>query len=140
MICPASIWFPFHSCSCYFTCPDQLFLVSTATFCSHHHREGIELKAQTENGRSLAGVKCKRTIHLQGLNSGIWQDLMNVISLMSTLANLKNIVSLQVDDPSMPNDEGITALHNAVCAGHMEIVKFLVQFGVNANAADSDGW
>ncbi|XP_035493577.2 apoptosis-stimulating of p53 protein 2-like isoform X4 [Scophthalmus maximus] len=45
-----------------------------------------------------------------------------------------------VDDPSMPNDEGITALHNAVCAGHTEIVKFLVQFGVNVNAADSDGW
>lgn len=46
----------------------------------------------------------------------------------------------QVEDPSMPNDEGITALHNAVCAGHTEIVKFLVQFGVNVNAADSDGW
>ncbi|XP_038589770.1 apoptosis-stimulating of p53 protein 2-like [Micropterus salmoides] len=49
-------------------------------------------------------------------------------------------VIYDVDDPSMPNDEGITALHNAVCAGHTEIVKFLVQFGVNANAADSDGW
>ena len=47
---------------------------------------------------------------------------------------------LQVDDPSSANDEGITALHNAVCAGHTEIVKFLVQFGVNVNAADSDGW
>lgn len=47
---------------------------------------------------------------------------------------------LQVEDPSLPNDEGITALHNAVCAGHTEIVKFLVQFGVNVNAADSDGW
>lgn len=46
----------------------------------------------------------------------------------------------QVDDPSAPNDEGITALHNAVCAGHADIVKFLVQFGVDANAADSDGW
>ncbi|XP_056342775.1 apoptosis-stimulating of p53 protein 2 isoform X2 [Oenanthe melanoleuca] len=46
----------------------------------------------------------------------------------------------EVEDPSMPNDEGITALHNAVCAGHTEIVKFLVQFGVNVNAADSDGW
>ncbi|XP_058240313.1 apoptosis-stimulating of p53 protein 2a isoform X2 [Hemibagrus wyckioides] len=46
----------------------------------------------------------------------------------------------EVEDPSQPNDEGITALHNAVCAGHTEIVKFLVQFGVNANAADSDGW
>ncbi|XP_051802373.1 apoptosis-stimulating of p53 protein 2-like isoform X27 [Acanthochromis polyacanthus] len=49
-------------------------------------------------------------------------------------------VIYDVDDPSMPNDEGITALHNAVCAGHTEIVKFLVQFGVNVNAADSDGW
>nr|XP_014351869.1 PREDICTED: apoptosis-stimulating of p53 protein 2 isoform X2 [Latimeria chalumnae] len=46
----------------------------------------------------------------------------------------------EVDDPSQANDEGITALHNAVCAGHTEIVKFLVQFGVNVNAADSDGW
>uniref|UniRef100_A0A9J7ZVV8 Tumor protein p53 binding protein, 2b n=1 Tax=Cyprinus carpio carpio TaxID=630221 RepID=A0A9J7ZVV8_CYPCA len=46
----------------------------------------------------------------------------------------------EVEDPSLPNDEGITALHNSVCAGHTEIVKFLVQFGVNANAADSDGW
>ncbi|XP_015712715.1 apoptosis-stimulating of p53 protein 2 [Coturnix japonica] len=46
----------------------------------------------------------------------------------------------EVEDPSMPNDEGITALHNAVCAGHTEIVKFLLEFGVNVNAADSDGW
>ncbi|XP_011610978.1 apoptosis-stimulating of p53 protein 2-like isoform X1 [Takifugu rubripes] len=49
-------------------------------------------------------------------------------------------VIYDVEDPSTANDEGITALHNAVCAGHTEIVKFLVQFGVNANAADSDGW
>uniref|UniRef100_A0A665UMY8 SH3 domain-containing protein n=1 Tax=Echeneis naucrates TaxID=173247 RepID=A0A665UMY8_ECHNA len=39
-----------------------------------------------------------------------------------------------------PNDEGITPLHNAVCAGHHHIVKFLLDFGVNVNAADSDGW
>ncbi|KAJ3614271.1 hypothetical protein NHX12_017845 [Muraenolepis orangiensis] len=38
-------------------------------------------------------------------------------------------VIYDVEDPSTPNDEGITALHNAVCAGHSEIVKFLVQFG-----------
>ncbi|KAI7805287.1 putative apoptosis-stimulating of p53 protein 2, partial [Triplophysa rosa] len=46
---------------------------------------------------------------------------------------------LCVEDPSQPNDEGITALHNAVCAGHTDIVKFLVQYGANVNAADSDG-
>ncbi|XP_056619629.1 protein phosphatase 1, regulatory subunit 13Bb isoform X2 [Triplophysa dalaica] len=46
----------------------------------------------------------------------------------------------EVDNPSTPNDEGITPLHNAVCAGHHPIVKFLLDFGVNVNAADSDGW
>lgn len=46
----------------------------------------------------------------------------------------------QVENPSTPNDEGITPLHNAVCAGHHHIVKFLLDFGVNVNAADSDGW
>lgn len=51
------------------------------------------------------------------------------------------IISIfKVQNPSMPNDEGITPLHNAVCAGHHHIVKFLLDFGVNVNAADSDGW
>lgn len=49
-------------------------------------------------------------------------------------------VFFQVENPSTPNDEGITPLHNAVCAGHHHIVKFLLDFGVNVNAADSDGW
>ena len=46
----------------------------------------------------------------------------------------------EVADPSAANDEGITALHNAICAGHLEIVKFLVRFGCDVNAQDSDGW
>ncbi|KAF5281999.1 hypothetical protein FQA39_LY00523 [Lamprigera yunnana] len=46
----------------------------------------------------------------------------------------------QVTNPSAANDEGITALHNAICAGHFEIVKFLVEFGCDVNAQDSDGW
>ncbi|CAD5122894.1 DgyrCDS11295 [Dimorphilus gyrociliatus] len=46
----------------------------------------------------------------------------------------------EVPDVSAPNDEGITALHNAICAGHLEIVEFLVKFGANVNAPDSDGW
>lgn len=43
-------------------------------------------------------------------------------------------------DVSEPNDEGITALHNSVCAGHFDIVKFLVEFGCDINFADNDGW
>ncbi|KAH9509365.1 hypothetical protein Btru_046849 [Bulinus truncatus] len=49
-------------------------------------------------------------------------------------------VAIQVDDVSTPNDEGITALHNAICAGHLDIVVFLVEFGCDVNAPDSDGW
>ncbi len=45
-----------------------------------------------------------------------------------------------VQDVSEPNDEGITALHNSVCAGHFDIVKFLVEFGCDINFADNDGW
>ena len=40
----------------------------------------------------------------------------------------------QVADPSAANDEGITALHNAICAGHFDIVRFLVLFGCDVNA------
>ncbi|XP_052768661.1 apoptosis-stimulating of p53 protein 2-like isoform X2 [Mya arenaria] len=46
----------------------------------------------------------------------------------------------QVDNVSASNDEGITALHNAICAGHYEIVTFLVEFGCDVNSPDSDGW
>lgn len=53
---------------------------------------------------------------------------------------LVKITASQVSNPSAANDEGITALHNAICAGHFEIVKFLVEFGCDVNAQDSDGW
>ena len=45
-----------------------------------------------------------------------------------------------MENPSEANDEGITALHNSICAGHFDIVKFLVKFGCDVNAADTDGW
>lgn len=46
----------------------------------------------------------------------------------------------EVGNVSAANDEGITALHNAICAGHFDVVRFLVQFGCDVNAQDSDGW
>jgi len=45
-----------------------------------------------------------------------------------------------MENPSEANDEGITALHNSICAGYFDIVKFLVKFGCDVNAADTDGW
>ncbi|KAI0984328.1 hypothetical protein GJ496_012027 [Pomphorhynchus laevis] len=48
--------------------------------------------------------------------------------------------SKQLKDPSQPNDEGITALHNAVCAGNFHCVEYLVKCGCDINFADNDGW
>jgi len=49
-------------------------------------------------------------------------------------------VILEVDNPSRPNTDGITALHNAVCASHDEVVYFLVEYGTDVNSPDSHGW
>ena len=46
----------------------------------------------------------------------------------------------KMSNPSVANNEGITALHNAVCMGHFDIVQFLVEFGCDINSQDSDGW
>ncbi|PAA69446.1 hypothetical protein BOX15_Mlig010604g1 [Macrostomum lignano] len=43
-------------------------------------------------------------------------------------------------DISASNEEGITALHNAVCAGHTDCVKLLIELGADVNSADIDGW
>ena len=43
-------------------------------------------------------------------------------------------------NPSQPNDEGLTALHNAVCASKFDCVKYLVEFGCDINFGDHDGW
>ena len=46
----------------------------------------------------------------------------------------------QLNDPSQPNDEGITALHNAICGANYGIVDFLIASGANVNSPDSHGW
>ncbi|KAJ8342398.1 hypothetical protein SKAU_G00323260 [Synaphobranchus kaupii] len=46
----------------------------------------------------------------------------------------------EMSDPSQANEEGVTALHNAICGGHNTIVDFLVQIGANVSAPDSHGW
>ncbi|XP_062916405.1 relA-associated inhibitor isoform X1 [Mobula hypostoma] len=60
-------------------------------------------------------------------------------ALLGELDVVQRIVH-EIDDPSQSNDEGITALHNAVCGGHYNVVEFLVNFGVNVNVSDSHGW
>ncbi|XP_048355236.1 relA-associated inhibitor isoform X1 [Sphaerodactylus townsendi] len=46
----------------------------------------------------------------------------------------------ELNDSSQPNDEGITALHNAICGANYNIVDFLINIGANVNSPDSHGW
>ncbi|XP_065051815.1 apoptosis-stimulating of p53 protein 2-like [Rhopilema esculentum] len=46
----------------------------------------------------------------------------------------------RVPDPSFANAEGITALHNAVCGNHKDVVRFLVEIGCDINSPDNNGW
>lgn len=48
--------------------------------------------------------------------------------------------SKQVPDLSASHDECVTALHNAVSAGHYDVAKFLIEEGCDINAQDNDGW
>lgn len=48
--------------------------------------------------------------------------------------------SKQVPNLSASHDEGVTALHNAVVAGHYEVAKYLIESGCDINVQDGDGW
>uniref|UniRef100_A0A8D3BET7 Protein phosphatase 1, regulatory subunit 13 like n=1 Tax=Scophthalmus maximus TaxID=52904 RepID=A0A8D3BET7_SCOMX len=60
-------------------------------------------------------------------------------ALVGELETVKRAVQ-EMNDPSQPNDEGITALHNAICGGHYNVVDLLVRIGANVSAPDSHGW
>ncbi|KAI1893678.1 hypothetical protein AGOR_G00126170 [Albula goreensis] len=60
-------------------------------------------------------------------------------ALVGELETVQRAVQ-EMNDPSQPNDEGITALHNAICGGHYAVVDFLVRIGANVSAPDSHGW
>ncbi|XP_077578092.1 relA-associated inhibitor isoform X1 [Stigmatopora nigra] len=60
-------------------------------------------------------------------------------ALVGELETVQRAVQ-EMPDPSQPNDEGITALHNAICGGHHNVVDFLVRAGANVSAPDSHGW
>ncbi|KAG5682108.1 hypothetical protein PVAND_011487 [Polypedilum vanderplanki] len=99
--------------------------------------EKISVESVVKRKRNLTGddVKAKlaRRVSFDPLALLLDASLEGELELVKKTA-------MQVPNPSAANDEGITALHNAICAGHLEIVKFLVNFGCDVNAQDSDGW
>ncbi|XP_052325182.1 relA-associated inhibitor [Oncorhynchus keta] len=72
---------------------------------------------------------------------GLWTQIKHSVCVDSKHEVHPCVVcALQMNDPSQPNDEGITALHNAICGGHYSVVDFLVRIGANVSAPDSHGW
>ncbi|KAJ8366056.1 hypothetical protein SKAU_G00148870 [Synaphobranchus kaupii] len=105
---------------------------------SHSHAEPATHMQSQGKRTNLRKLGSERIAHAMRVKFNPLALLLD--SSLEGEYDLVQRIIYEVEDPSLPNDEGITALHNAVCAGHTEIVKFLVQFGVNVNAADSDGW
>uniref|UniRef100_A0A1A7WHQ7 Protein phosphatase 1, regulatory (Inhibitor) subunit 13Bb n=1 Tax=Iconisemion striatum TaxID=60296 RepID=A0A1A7WHQ7_9TELE len=108
----------------------------------------LEVSTPEESGSAVSQQLDKRT-NLKKPNSErtghSFRVKFNPLALLLDASlegefDLVQRIIYEVENPSTPNDEGITPLHNAVCAGHHHIVKFLLDFGVNVNAADSDGW
>lgn len=92
-------------------------------------QEIVDVKSALKSGK----ISKKRCVSFDPLALLLDASLEGELELVMKTARL-------VKDPSAANDEGITALHNAICAGHFDIVRFLVQFGCDVNAQDSDGW
>uniref|UniRef100_A0A5K3FPC2 ANK_REP_REGION domain-containing protein n=1 Tax=Mesocestoides corti TaxID=53468 RepID=A0A5K3FPC2_MESCO len=90
--------------------------------------EGDEAEREGEVGSPKAGVRFHPLALL--LDAALEGDLA-----------LVKKAAAEVSDVSEANDEGITALHNAVCAGRVDVVEFLVkEAGADVNAGDTDGW
>uniref|UniRef100_A0A8C4Q2K8 SH3 domain-containing protein n=1 Tax=Eptatretus burgeri TaxID=7764 RepID=A0A8C4Q2K8_EPTBU len=98
------------------------------------------------SNRSLLQGKCSNLKNLSSIKLRVAKKvrfdayaLLLDASLEGDFDLLEQIFPL-VDNPNQPNDDGITALHNAVCSGMQSAVVFLLQRGLDVNAADRDGW
>ena len=91
---------------------------------------------QQSSGWELNSYPCKHesdTYHFATVSS------LKVV-ILSVTGYSTNMWCAKVCDVSAANDEGITALHNAICAGHLNIAEYLVNSGCDVNAPDNDGW
>jgi len=123
-----------HSQHC--SSKDELFddrVTSSATVSEPAPLEGVARRLRKGNLKSADSQRKSRRVSFDPLALLLDASLEGELELVQKTA-------LEVSNPSAANDEGITALHNAICAGHLEIVRFLVELGCDVNAQDSDGW
>lgn len=94
--------------------------------------ENNQAKCSTKSNLKKQFGKNKRRVSFDPLALFLDAALEGELELVKKTAT-------QVKNPSA-SSEGVTALHNAICAGHFDIVKFLVEIGSDVNAPDNDGW
>jgi len=127
--------------------PEPVTAVDSTSSSSGDGTGSSDSSEQGTAGAPRRRKQSKSNLKTPGGNSGLKSRRVSFDPLALLLdASLEGELELvrktavEVRDPSASNDEGITALHNAICAGHFEIVKFLVEFGCDVNSQDSDGW
>lgn len=62
------------------------------------------------------------------------------VKLKNQIRNCYNSTRCNAETKSSLNEDGQTALHVAVCEGHLEMVKILLERGASANKPDARGW
>ncbi|RWS30928.1 apoptosis-stimulating of p53 protein 1-like isoform X4, partial [Leptotrombidium deliense] len=90
-------------------------------------------KSNLKNQQNKAGERITRRVSFDPLALLLDAALEGELELVKKTAP-------EVPNPSSANDEGITALHNAICAKHFDVVKYLIEIGCDVNLPDSDGW
>lgn len=88
--------------------------MSSASSEKNESKESVARRSRLSNGTQK--VKLARRVSFDPLALLLDASLEGELELVRKTAT-------QVPNPSAANDEGITALHNAICAGHLEIVK-----------------
>lgn len=103
--------------------------VPTATSPPHGYKSYHSILRKPRGERRSSGKHARLSPLVLALDGALVGELETVQRAMQ-----------EMNDPSQPNDEGITALHNAICGGHYNVVDFLVRIGANVSAPDSHGW
>uniref|UniRef100_UPI003AAAC516 relA-associated inhibitor n=1 Tax=Centroberyx gerrardi TaxID=166262 RepID=UPI003AAAC516 len=111
------------------TPPSPFPVPQTSTPLPHDHRNYHSILRRASRERRGSGRRARLSPLVLLLDGSLVGELETVQRAMQ-----------EMNDPSRPNDEGITALHNAICGGHYNVVDFLVRIGANVSAPDSHGW